>query len=239
MKDIKKILSITLILVLALSLGACGGGDKKASAEDIAEDAVNEAYDSSKAFTEKAAAAFWEKNAGLKEADAAPDFDWVIDEKKMKTYGDDPSSEYGHASICFEKKGGAELTKEEYNAWAKKLFDATAKASDDGHNIIGWEFVGDGEDALAETTLADATGIGTEEEAFMPGWGFVKNGKNMTVYISKESDDAKESALGELLYYYAVTADIAFGLQKSMDETMDDAEEALDEYGDEIKDTLE
>lgn len=243
----KKLLAFALAMLLALCFAACGGGntpeavaassgmgeDGKIDMEDAVDEMVDEAVEHN-AFSEAAAAAYWLQVCGVNEADATPDWDWVIDEEKMRTYGDTPDPNgYGHASICFEKKDGGEISQEEYHAWAKKVFDATAAASDDGRNIIGWEFVGEGEDALAEVSLEDALA------GWMQGWGFIKNGRNMVVYLSEEYDTEKDSAIGRELYYYAVTADMAVGLQKSMDDTWGDVEDALEEHGEEIEDALE
>ncbi len=121
-----------------------------------------------------------------------------------------------------------------FSAWAKKVFDATAAASDTGYNTIGWEFAGEGEEGTAQTTFEDAVGSG-----FMKGWGFVKDGRNMVVYLDEPYDTDKDSAIGRELYYYGVEVDIAYGMEKSLDETWQDMEDALDEYGDEIQDALD
>jgi predicted small lipoprotein YifL len=251
----KKLIVLTLALMLALSLVACGAKDAvqdavrdampgestETSSEDAeddriditeaAEEMVDEAVEHD-SFSLAAATAFWNAKGVDFEA-AAPDWDWTVDEEKMTTYGDTPDSSYGHASIAFEKAGGGEISQEEFQAWARKLFDATAAASDDGHNIIGWEFAGDGEDALSEAVFEDAI------EGFMPGWGFMKDGKNMVVYLNEVYDTDKDSAIGRELYYYGAVADIAMGLQQSMDDAMAEADAAFEEYEDEIKDALE
>jgi hypothetical protein len=253
----KKLVLIALILALTFSLAACGAKEAvqdavrdampaesespdssaKADEEDkidvteAAEKMVEEAAERD-AFSLAAATAFW-KAKGVDMDAAAPDWDWTVDEEKMATYGDEPDSSYGHASVVFEKAGGGEISKEEFQAWARKVFDATAAASDDGHNIIGWEFAGDGEDALSEAAFEDAI------DAFMPGWGFMRDGKNMVVYLSEAYDTGKDSAIGRELYYYGAAADMAVGLQKSMDDAMADADAAFEEYEDEIKAALE
>ncbi len=251
----KKRAILAMVLVLLLAFTACGakeavqgalkdaldgstapagdndGGDA-AGLGDAVQDMVDDAI-AHNAFSLAAAANFWKVCAGLEVDAAAPDWDWVVDEEKMTTYGDTTDSSYGHASIAFEKAGGGEVSEEEYRAWAQKLFNATAAASDDGHNIIGWEFVGEGEDGFGEVSFDRAF------DSWMPGWGFMVNGRNMVVYLDEKYDTDKESTIGRALYNYAVAADICYGMQASMDDLWGEMEDVLDEYEDEIKDALD
>jgi hypothetical protein len=238
----KRILTIALIFMMALSLlTACGGANKpsgdsdsgeKVDLNNVADELVEDAIEHN-SFSLAAAEAFWNKAAGVDVNAVTPDWDWVVNEERMATYGDSPDSAYGHGSVLFEKKDGGEISVEEYRAWAEKVFAATAAASDDGHNIVGWEFAGDGEDALSEVSLESAL------EGWMQGWGFMKNGRNMVVYLGDAYDTEKDSAIGRELYYYGVSADIAFGMEKSMDETWQDMEDAFEEHEDEIRDALQ
>lgn len=125
------------------------------------------------------------------------------------------------------------MTEDEFDAWYKKVFDATAKASDDGYNIRGYEFAGDGEDALGEVTLDEAL-----DSWLMKGWGFRVDGKNYVVYVSDEYDNNKDSELGQLFYYDGAKVDIGVGLQKSFSDTMDEAEKYMSENEDEIRDAI-
>jgi hypothetical protein len=253
----KKLIVLALALMLALSTAACGAmdaaqdairdampgetenaaagseadEDEKTDITEAAETLVEDAIEHD-AFSLAAATAFWNAK-GVEIQAASPDWDWAVDEEKMTTYGDSPDSSYGHASVAFEKADGGEISQEEFQAWARKVFDATAAASDDGYNIIGWEFAGDGEDALSEAAFEDAI------DGFMPGWGFMRDGKNMVVYLSELYDTGKDSAIGRELYYYGAVADMAMGLQQSMDDAMADADAAFEEYEDEIKNALE
>ena len=219
----KKIMLLTLALILALSLAACGDKDNPGDGGDL-KNAVADAAEHN-SFSLAAAEAFW-KNAGIDVNAAAPDWDWVVNEEKMATYGDKLDASYGHAQILFEKKDGGEISEEEYNAWAKKVFDATAAASDNGHNIIGWEFVGEGEDALSEVSFEKAIG------GWLKGWGFLKGERNMVVYLGDAYDTNKDSEIGRTLYYYGASADVAYGMAKSMDELWQDMEDAFEDLGD-------
>ena len=237
----KKIVIVMLVL-LVFTLAACGGKGKSSSGgdsssgsgdidlSDAVEDIVEEAI-AENSFSLEAAALFW-KSVGVDVDVAAPDWDWVVNEEKMGTYGDAPGSSYGHACILFEKSDGGEISEEEFAGFGRNVFAATAAASDDGHNIIGWEFVGEGEDALSEVTFEKAF------EGWLQGWGFMKNGVIMVAYLGDAYDTNKDSEIGRMFYYYGASADIAVGMQKSWDDTWGDMEEAFEEHGDEIEAAL-
>jgi hypothetical protein len=234
----KKILVIMLVLVFVFSFAACGGKDTgtgsagggaddsgkvdaAALAEDILEDAV-----AGNAFSEAAAEAVMQKLAGLGKADVEPEFAYLIDEETMGNYGDS-----SHATFFFIKDGG-DVTTEEYAAWLKKVFDATAKVSDDGYNIQGYGF-GEGEIEKSFDEVMDG--------GLMQVWSYKYNGQIMDVYPSTKygsfstgsktygTDDS-----GDI----GVQIDIAVGMQKSWGEYEDDIEEAFEEHGDEIEDAL-
>lgn len=228
----KRIIALMLCVVLLATLTACGGepaDDEKIDAEKGVEKALEEAEERD-AFSVEAVEYYFEKSGNLKFADVTPDWEYTVGERHA--YADDPASGYGHGVIIFSKADGGEVTAEEYDAWLQKVFDATAKVSKDGYNIVGWEFVAEGEDALAETTLEDAIG------GFMSGWAYRCGDKIMTVYVDRKYDNDKESKLGELFYYYGVSLDVGVGLQKSFDDTMDEAEKYIEENEDEIKEAL-
>jgi hypothetical protein len=225
----KKIFVVVVILALVFSLTACGGS--KASASDAVSDAVDKALEdafSGDSFTEKSAAEAL-KLKGIDENDITPDWDFEIDEELMATYGDS-----SHGSVMFIKKGDEDLTDDEYNAWLKKVFDATAKASDDGHNIQGFSW-GEGD---VEKTWEEFIA----SESMIITWSYKHKDEIMDVYIERVENPNKESEVTDdfkfIYHYYAVKVDIATGLQKSMDETLKDAEEALEGHEDEIEEAL-
>jgi len=191
--------------------------------ENILEDA--EELDS---FSE-AAVEHYLKAYGITYDELKPEWEYTISEKGA--YADDPANGSGHAVVIFKYADG-ELSDEQIRAYYEQVFKITAAVSDDGYNIIGHEFVGDGENAGDETTLEDALG------GFLQGWCFRKDGKNMAVYVSDIYDNDKDSQFDRLFYYYGVKFDIGVGLQKSFEETLDDMEEALEESEDEIRDIL-
>lgn len=236
----KKLLALLLAAMMLLSFAACGekedndesnvNNDEKIDAQDVIEKELEKAEEF-ESFSVDAVEYYLKKSVDIKLSDLEPDWEWKL-KSDYSAYADDPSTGTGHATIKFTKADG-EVTDEEFDDWYKKVFDATAKASQDGHNIRGYEFSGDGEDALGEVTLEEAL-----DSWLMKGWAFRKNDKIYVVYVSSEYDKDKDSELGKLFYYDSAEIDIAVGLQKSFSDTMDEAEKYMSENEDEIKDAL-
>ena len=240
----KKFLAILLVAMMLFGLASCGdkdnsgketttnsGSEEKIDAQDVVEKALDDAEEH-ESFSQGAVEYYLKKTVGMKLDELEPDWDWKL-KSKYSAYADDPASGYGHAVITFTKAEG-EVTKDEYSDWYKKVFDATAEASQDGYNIRGYEFAGDGEDALAEVSLEEAI-----SGWLMKGWAFRVNNKIYVVYVSDEYDNDKDSEIGSLLYYDGAQVDIGVGLQKSMSDTMDEAEKYMEENQDEIEKALE
>lgn len=237
----KKLFALLIALMMLLSLTACGGdtppaddgggtqGNDNIDAQDIVEQALDEAEEFESFSVE--AVEHYLKAYGIALADLEPEWDWVL-ANDYCAYADDPSSGYGHAVMRFNAAEG-ELTDEQMHDFFANVFAVTAAVSDDGYNIIGYEFVGEGEDALAEVTLEDAL------SGWMQGWGFRKDGALMVVYVSNDYDNDKDSELDRLFYYNAVEFDIGVGLQKSFDDTWAEMEDFFEQNEDEIKNALE
>ena len=238
----KKLLAMLLAGMMLLSLTACGkeatqlddpktplSEDPTIDAQDVIEKALEEAEEFESFSVE--AVEHYLKAYGMDLSELEPDWEWEL-ANQYCAYADSPSDGYGHAAMRFDRVDG-ELTDEEIHDYFAAVFAATAAVSDDGYNIIGYEFAGDGEDALAETTLEDALG------GWMQGWGFRKDGKLMVVYVSSDYDSDKDSELDRLFYYNAVEFDIGVGLQKSFDDTWAEMEAYFEENEDEIKEALE
>lgn len=234
----KKLLALLLAMMMIFSLAACGeqgGGGKsnkdgeKTNAEDSAKDVLDEAEELD-SFSE-AAVEHYLKAYGISYEELKPDWEYEISENGA--YADDPASGSGHAVVIFKTSDSSELTDEQIKEYYEQVFKITAAASDDGYNIIGHEFVGEGENPADETTLEKAL------SSFLQGWCFRKDGKSMAVYVSDIYDNDKDSELDRLFYSYGVKFDIGVGLQKSFDDTLDDVEDALEEHEDEIKDALD
>ena len=253
----KKLLAILLALMMVFALAACGNnetpsgseGDKpgtsqsgenndsqggennggeKPNADDLANDILDEA-EKLDSFSEEAVAHYL-KAYGISYDDLKPEWEYTVTEKGA--YADDPANGSGHAVVIFKTPDSSELTDEQIEDFYRQVFDVTAAASDDGYNIIGHEFVGEGENAGDKTTFEDAL------SGWLKGWCFRKDGKSMAVYVSDIYDNDKDSEFDRIFYYYGVKFDIGVGLQKSFDEVLDDMEDALEENEEEIKDAL-
>ena len=231
----KKLFALLLALMMVFALTACGkegapvtNVGEKPNAEDKAEEILDKAEELD-SFSQEAVEHYL-KAYGITYDDLKPTWEYAVSEKGA--YADDPAGGSGHAVVVFKTPDSSELTDEQIRTYYEQVFNVTAAASDDGYNIIGHEFVGDGENAADEVTLDDAL------NGFLQGWCFRKDGKSMAVYVSDIYDNDKDSELDRIFYYYGVKFDIGVGLQKSFDEVMEDAEDALDEYEDEIKDAL-
>lgn len=223
----KKILAIILASLMILALAACtakpGEGGENADPGKMSEKAQEDYEDSLEMFSPEAAEYYLEKATGIKLTQIEPDWEWEF-ANEYDTLG-----QSGRGLFKFTRKD-AELTDDEINAYFGKVFDSTAAISDDGYNIIGYEFVGEGENALDEVALEDAL------DSWLPGWCFKKDGTIYTVYVSSEYDKEKESTLDRLFYYNAVKIDIAQGMQKGWDDYMSDIEENADEIEEALKD---
>ena len=234
----KKLFALLLALMMVFSLTACvnltGGeennnGGEKPNADDLANDILDEA-EKLDSFSQEAVAHYL-KAYGISYDDLKPEWEYTVTEKGA--YADDPANGSGHAVVIFKTPDSSELTDEQIEDFYRQVFDVTAAASDDGYNIIGHEFVGEGENAGDKTTFEDAL------SGWLKGWCFRKDGKSMAVYVSDIYDNDKDSEFDRLFYYYGVKFDIGIGLQKSFDETWEDMEDAFEEHEEEIKDALD
>ena len=220
----KKILTIILASLMILTLVACTAKPgENVDPGKMSEKAQEDYEDSLEMFSPEAAEYYLEKATGIKLSQIEPDWEWEF----ANSY--DTLGQNGRGLFKFTKKDG-EVTDDEINAYFGKVFDSTAAISDDGYNIIGYEFVGEGENALDATTLEDALG------GWLQGWAFRVDGTIYTVYVSSEYDNDKESTLDRIFYYNAVKVDIAQGMQKGWDDYMSDIEENADEIEEALKD---
>ncbi len=217
----KKIVTLILACLMIFTLASCNsknenGGNGSGNSNEKYEEQLE-------MFSVEAAEYYLEKATSIKLSDIEPKWEWEFT-SKYSALGED-----GRAKVTFTKKD-AELTDEEIDAYFKELFDKTASVSQDGHNIIGYEFVGDGEEATDEVTLEEALG------GWIQGWGFRYNDKFMVVYVSTEYDNDKDSELDRIFYYNGISVEIAEGMQKGWDDYMSDIEENEDAIKEAIED---
>ena len=135
-------LFITLICFATVAaVCACGpkNGKKSASkdgeidAGKIAENIVKDTFDGDK--NTKEAAAFWfKKNFGIGIKDVTPDFAFQTETGKYDFLGEKELSSY----VTFVAKDST-LNRDDYIAYVKKVYEATAKVADGGKNVYGWQ----------------------------------------------------------------------------------------------------
>ena len=197
----RKLAMLLFGAALVATLSGCqfGLGPNEEAPSDDEQAGVNP-------YSEEAALLFLEEVAGLSKAGIQPDWGNVADDSDRINYGDDPDSKRGYAKIRFQKPD-SEVTTEEYEAWARKVFDATATASDDGRNVVGPSFAEEGEDPLATVDFA---------EVLRPknsGWGYCKDGVYLEVSVFQVCDpDRKGSEAG---YMYRIGASLEVKVTES------------------------
>ena len=216
MKMKKTNLALMCMAAVAM-LTACGGGNSTKQSSDDTLDAqeLAEKVANAPARSRIAAEYFIKNNGGLDPADLLPDWNYIIEPESNSFYGDT-----GIGTMCFYSPDGEELTKEAYTAWVRKLYDASKKISDDGFNIEGFEGSSDPAIALGEKSLEDMIAKGESGIIYlgMYSWGYRYNGKMMRIWTEREERNGK----------YWAKIDVANALTKSFDETMQDAEKALE-----------
>lgn len=227
-------LFLTLVWVAAfVAIGACGPKNgKKAASKDgeidagkIAENIVKDTFDGDK--NTKDAAAFWfKKNFGIGIDDVTPAFEFQKENGKYDFLGEQTLSSY----VTFVAKDST-LSRDDYLEYVKKVYAATAKVADGGKNVYGFMAKDSPEEAAAEKTLETVLDEGKPTkifgvEIYMGNytWNFIKDG----TYYMVDVKQLEKKRNGEECPYAARTT-IGKGLQKTMDETMKDVEDALED----------
>jgi len=168
---------LTLMCVAGLALAtACGGGEKKgaeATGDKMnTEEAVEEAKKASEEMSgiEKCAQTI-EKAYGLKLSQLEPDFEFAEVTEGYDSFGGNGANS---ANIVYKKKDGSDISKEEYEKYAEKIFALTKTLSNEGKNIHGYDGMSEltPEQANAEVTLRDCLDSGFPQWAFKNDKGF-------------------------------------------------------------------
>ena len=225
MKRFALILMCVAGMVLCAGCGNKGGKksdnkDGKVDLEKVADKMVQKAFEGEK-YSKEAAEYYFLKNEGIKFKDLAPDY--KLDESSKYTfYGDE------HDALAnFKIQEGDTYTKEQHIENVRRIYAVTKKAADNGINVYGFEDKSDREEALSEKDLEKmiednngTTIFGIEIYVGSYGWSFLKDGVLHRCEISLlEKNDTK---LGYSVKMYK-------GLQKSFDDTLKDAEKALED----------
>ena len=199
----KKLFALLLVLLMVFVLAACGASTDEPSDKDNPAASHSDKNSENKeieAYSMEAAERYI-KSLNLDVNQIAPDFQYQVKDKHA--YGEDPENWNAQAMILFTKDG-AEVTDDEYDAWLRKVFAATAAASDDGYNVVGNSTTDNDTASTTQTTLEDAI------NQLVPHWGFRVGEQVYIVYVSKEySDTDKESEIGNLFYYDGVMLHIS------------------------------
>ena len=228
MKKIALILMCVAGIVLCAGCGGNNGGksdksdknDGKVDIEKVAKNLEQKAFEGEK-YSKEAAEYYFKKNEGIKFSDLAPDYK-LNETSKYTYYGDE------HDALAnFKIQDGDTYTKEQHEDNVRRIYAVTKKAADNGINVYGFEDKSDRDEAMSEKDLEqmikDNAGtkiFGIEIYVGSYGWSFLKDGELHRCEISLlEKDDVK---LGYSVKMYK-------GLQKSFDDTMKDAEKALED----------
>ena len=219
----KRIYLIMMVAASVMMVAACGGKKSSASATEEKTAPGEEAVFNGPKDSQEAAEFCFRKNYGVDFSSITPDFA-LGEADKYDFYGDD-----GHvATATFTVKEG-ELSKDEYIKYVRKVYDATKGIADNGINVYGFEDKNTLEEASQEKDfdkmIEDGKGgklFGVDFYMGMYGWSYIKDG--VFYHVSMERKDKKVD--GNDVPCKA-RVQIYRGLQKSLDESMAEAEKIL------------
>ena len=225
MKRFAFILMCAAGLILCAGCGNNGGNktdkkDGKVDIEKVAKNLEQKAFEG-ESYSKEAAEYYFKKNEGIKLSNLAPDYK-LNETSKYTYYGDE------HDALAnFKIQDGDTYTKEQHVENVRRIYAVTKKAADNGINVYGFEDKSDKDEAMAEKDLeqmikdnAGTSIFGVEIYVGSYGWSFLRDGVLHRCEIELlEKNDVK---LGYSVKMYK-------GLQKSFDETMKDAEKALED----------
>ena len=223
----KTIMTLTFMAALTL-LTACGGSKDNKGGEAATEQGTEQQVDNGEATGAESSALDKFKTTltatyGAALADIAPEFEWVVKNANGQDlfYGEENGTK---VAAHWQKSDNSDVTQEEFNAYATKLFNLTKGLSQDGKNVVGFGNADNLDGALAEKTVESC--IGKNEygvDIIWTGWEFRKDNTFYRVDLMKSSgrnDDPE---------YIDFTIDKS--LQKPLNEAMDDADKAMEKLG--------
>lgn len=221
----KKIYLIMLFAASAMMIASCGGKKSSKAAPDEGKAAEESEVFTGSKDSQEAAEFCFHKNYGIDFADITPDFA-LAQADKYDFYGDD-----GHVATATFAIDADELSKDEYIKYVRKVYDATAKAADNGTNVYGFEEKNTLEEASQEKDFDQMIEAGKGGKIFgidlytgMYGWSFIKGGQ--FYHCSMERIDKKVEGKTDKVPLKA-RVQIYKGLQKSLDEALEDVDKVL------------
>ena len=228
----KKILITLLCAASVFAFTACGNkGGRKAASEDgdvdlgkVVENIENATFNGEK-NTQEAAAFWFKKNYGISIADLKPDFELSTEEPgKYDFLGEEVLSSY----VTYKSASG-NLSKDEVEAFVKKVYAVTEKVAEDGKNVYGWNNSEKHAEVkpIEEILKAGYMDVfGFKVFVGIYSWSFVKGGIYYDVdvnFLEKKVEGSSDKVP------YGARVTVGKGLQKSFEDSMSDVEKALDD----------
>ena len=205
----KRLIALTLALILALAIVACGG-DRNNTQSDRSNTPSNAVSDNSGAISDNSGGASSDDaqidlgaaaeslveeavennsfcvaaaDAAIKQRGGSVELfapDWSYTINEEAMHAYGDTGSYGHGVVRYTKTTDGYLSEEEFQAWVAKAYMATAEISDNGFNIQGFDW-GEG---IVPKTLDEVLG------GFVQTWSYVYNDTIMNVYVevAKEKD---------------------------------------------------
>ena len=220
---------LALMCMASLSLmTACGGKSEskggntaegsEQNTEQKADNDANDAELSPMAQFDKTLNATY----GLSLNDIAPSFEYA--EKNAKGGSLFFGEKDGNKAVAhFMKADGSDVTQEEFNEFATKLFNLTKGISQDGKNVRGFVSGETLDEALEEMPIEKCIGKNEYDvDIIWTNWEFRKGDTFYRVDLSKGSR-------GNDPEYIDLTIDKS--LQKSLNESVQDADKAMEQLG--------
>ncbi len=219
----KKIYLALMCMASLAILTACGGGGSQAKSEEEKVVEKLEAAFETGVFGERTKKAAQEayKGIDLTVGDVEPGFAY-LEVDTVKTYRGVVYRGNFEASTVFIKQDMTDVTRDEFDAYVRKIYGVTQGIADNGKVIYGFERRDVLEEAEAEWAVEDIlaqTILGFPLSSY--DWGFKKEGKFWRMSVELLSANKKYPARLEVHFYAA--------LQKSMSDTMKEAEKALED----------
>ena len=221
----KKIYLALMCMAGFTLMTACGGKTENKGGEAASEEKAEQKDEPSAKVDADSPIAKFEsvlKNTyGLTYDQIKPDFA-ISETNKQGTvmfYGD---REDAKASLL--KADGTDVTQEEFNAYATKIYNLTKSISQDGKNIVGFEQASTSAEALAERPIEKCIGKNDYNvDIIMTGWAFRLNDTFYQCDISQGIARNGNPMPIEFKLYKS--------LQKSLNESMEDADKAMEQLG--------